>query len=156
VRLLLSLFLLFFHGDRLLFAAGGELGNAYVPFESKIGRYSLEYAKDWRVNDLSETTSFNENASASETASFFTVEVDSAGSRSMSELLARLNEQRPDVIWTSVNISGLPGFKGSDNSAQMVYLFRAPGDQLILRMFATDGSRSESVLAHMLQTFRVN
>ena len=135
-------------------AEGGELGNAFVPFDSRIGHFTLEYSKDWRVNDLSEATSFDENTSAAGLPSFFTVEVDSAGATSLSDLGAKLRTLRPDINWASATVGGLAGFGGFDHQIKLIYLLRAPGDQLNLRMRSTDGARSEEILSHMLGTFR--
>ena len=148
--------LLLLGSSSLTHAAGGEIGNAFVRFDSRIGHFTVEYADNWRVNDLSDATSFNETSPTSSEASFFAVEVESGVAEDLPGLGARIKELRPDVTWTPTTVGGVPGFRGADKTAQMIYLFRGPNDQLLLRMRATDGTKSEQVLSHMLETFRTD
>jgi hypothetical protein len=134
---------------------GGELGNAFVPFDSKIGRYSLEYSKDWRVNDLSQSTSFADTKSVSAAESFLAVTVDGAGARTADELLARLRSTHAGTDWQKVVVGGIGGFTGEENGVRMYYLLRGAGDEVSLRMRSSDGGRSDEILAHMLGSFRV-
>ncbi|MGZ3682411.1 MAG: hypothetical protein ACXVCI_01070 [Bdellovibrionota bacterium] len=153
----LALVLFFFSGSQAPAVEGGELGNAFVPFASRIGRYSLEYDKDWRLIDLSSTTNFTENQpSLSGAGSFFTVAVDSNGARGLPELKERLTKAYPGVAWAGVSISNLSGLEGAANGVRMIYLLRAPSDQISLRLSSTDGARSDEILSKMLTSFRAD
>jgi hypothetical protein len=133
---------------------GGELGNAFVPFDSRIGHYSLEYDKDWHINDLSVTTSFAEARPASGAASFFEVSLGGSGARSLAELSVRLMTARPGVAWSEVTVGGLTGFEATEKGVREIHLLRAAGDELTIRLRSSDGERSDEILSHMLGSFR--
>ncbi len=137
---------------------GGELGNAFIPFASKIGHYSLEYSKDWRLNDLSVATSFADpnhtGPFALASPSFFTVEVNTEAPQSLADLLALLKSLRPNLAWAPYTLNGMNGYVGVERGVRQIYLLRAPGDEITIRLFSADGERSDDILSHMLASFR--
>lgn len=142
---------------RILDRQGGELGNSFVPFDSKLGDYSLEYNKKWRFNDLSITTNFSDSeADPSTKASFVAVSLNRTdGPHTIGELRDRLAQKHPGLVWTAAKLSGLSGLKGEEKGITFVYLLRAPGDMLSLSFRSTGGERTDRVIAHMLETLRV-
>jgi hypothetical protein len=137
-------------------AEGGELGNAFVPFASHIGHYSLEYDRDWHLNDLSSTTNFAQTQPASAAmGSFFSVTVDPAGPASAGELLFYVSMQYPGAQLTGTSVAGLSGLSVTVNGVRRIYLQRAPSDLILLRFLSLDGDRSDTVVSHMLSTFKI-
>jgi hypothetical protein len=134
---------------------GGEIGNAFVPFESKIGSYSLENGQDWHYNDLSEATNFAENkTSTGANGSFFTVVAKrNGGPQSMAALGECLRRKHPGFSWNSISLVGATGFESMQDGVRYIYLLRGPGDLVSLRMRSSDGVRSDEVLNHMLSSF---
>jgi len=142
---------------RILDRQGGELGNSFVPFDSKIGDYSLEYNKKWRFNDLSVTANFSDSeADLSTKASFVAISLNrTGGPQTIGELRDRLAQKHPGLEWADAKLSGLSGLKGEDKGITFVYLLRAPGDMLSLSFRSTGGERTDKVIAHMLESLRV-
>src|SRR5690606_3283083 len=93
---------------------GSELGNSFVPFDSKIGEYKLEYSKKWRFTDLSQTASFTDSEPASSASvSFLSVHTDrTGGPATVNELRERIEKARPSVHWEPFSLAGLSGFRG--------------------------------------------
>lgn len=138
------------------FGAGGELGNAFIAFDSKLGEFSLEYPKHWQVNDLSVTANFSENDDAA-VASFLAVNASrTGGPESMAELQSHLRKKFPGMDWIPAKLGGLNGLAGEKGDVKMVYLLRAPGDMLSLRFRSTKGESSEHAITHMLRSFRAD
>ncbi len=134
------------------FGAGGELGNAFIPFDSKIGEYTLEYPKGWRVIDLSTTTNFSDGEK-----SFLAVSAGAGnGPNSKEELVESLEKRFPGVIWKEVKLSGLEGLEGQVEGVRTVMFLRSPGDLLTLRFRSGNGPRSDKLLTYMLQSFRAD
>jgi hypothetical protein len=137
-------------------AEGGELGNAFVPFASHIGRYSLEYDRDWHLNDLSSTTNFAQPQPAMSAAgSYFSVTVNPAGPASAAELLLYVSMQYPGVDLSGTTVSGLTGLSVNTDGVRRIFLQRAPRDLILIRFRSVDGERSDTVVSHMLNTFKV-
>lgn len=138
-------------------AEGGELGNAFISFDSKIGDYSLEYPKKWVFNDLSFTSSFTDGeASSIREASFLTVSANrEGGPQTMGELRDYVKKSYPDLEWAPAKLAGLSGLESVRGEVRLVYLLRAPGDWLALRYRSAKGEQSEKVITYMLQSFRV-
>ncbi len=143
----------------IAFGEGGELGNAFVPFDSKIGGFRLEYEKKWMINDLSGAVSFAEAASESgELGSYFLVVAPGEGGPADGPaLLQELRKKFPQLVWKSARIDGVDGLESTTPEGQrLIHLLRAPGDLISLRMQAKNGRNSEEVIDHMLSTFRVH
>lgn len=134
---------------------GGEIGNAFLPYHSQIGRYSIEYPASWRYFDLSTATSFSDPAAASpEEASFFSVLADRfPGIRTMPELKQHLAFFHPGEVWSEAEVAGLPGFRNS-GSPRIYYLFRGSEDLLSIRYRAAHAEH-EAGLLQMLQSLKV-
>lgn len=135
---------------------GSELGNSFVPFDSKIGDYSLEYSKKWRLTDLSQTTSFTD-ADGAGASSFLSVHSDrTGGPASIADLRERLAQRHPGVDWKAGVFSGFSAFTGEMAGVVYVEVLRAPGDLLSLRYRSADQEKSDAVISHMLSSFRAN
>lgn len=134
---------------------GGEIGNAFVPYDSQLGRYSIEYPANWQYFDLETTTSFSDpTAQTPERASFFSVLADRfAGIRSMGELKQHLAFFHPDEVWSEAEVAGLSGFQ-NNRSPHILYLFRGSEDLLSIRYRAAQ-SADEALLRQMLQSLKV-
>lgn len=137
---------------------GSELGNSFVPFDSKIGDYSLEYNKRWRLTDLSQTTSFTDSApAAADKASFLTVHADrTGGPATLQELAERLAQRSPGMAWSPVSFSGISGLRADKEGITYLQLLRAPRDLLSIRFRSTEGDRTNAVIGHMLESFRAD
>jgi hypothetical protein len=135
---------------------GSELGNSFVPFDSKIGDYSLEYSKKWRLTDLSQTTSFTDGeASGSGATSFLSVHSDrTGGPASIAELRERLAQRHPGMIWQPMAFAGFSALMAEKGGVVHLEVLRAPGDLLSLRYRSADKEKSDAVIAHMLSSFR--
>lgn len=134
---------------------GSELGNSFVPFDSKIGDYSLEYNKQWRLTDLSQTTSFTDAEASAEKASFLSVHADrTGGPATLQELEERLAKSHPEFSWSPVSLSGISGLRAEKGGVVHLQLLRAPYDLLSLRFRSSGGERTDLVLTHMLESFR--
>lgn len=134
---------------------GGEIGNAFVPYSSPLGRYSLEYPSGWQYFDLVTTTSFSDpKASSPDQASFFSVLADRfAGIRTMRELKQHLSFFHPDEKWEEVELAGLSGFQNS-RTPKVLYLFRNSEDLLSIR-YRAESAGDEALLHQMLQSLKV-
>lgn len=136
---------------------GGEIGNAFVEFESKLGGYELEYPASWRRTDLSQVTNFaDSNPSVPEKPDFFSVITSRMkGITTSAELLSHLRFFRPEVQWQKTTFAGIEGFQGEISGVQTLYLLRGPESLLSVRYRANEGERSEKSLRHMLDSFRL-
>lgn len=143
-------------GRLVLGREGSELGNSFIPFDSKIGDYSLEYSKKWRLTDLSQTTSFTDSEpTAADKASFLSVHADrSGGPATVQELRERLVRSHPDLAWAPVSFAGVSGLKAERAGVTYLQLLRAPRDLLSLRFRSSEGERTDAVIGHMLESFR--
>ena len=136
-------------------AEGGELGNAFVPFASYIGRFSLEYNRDWHFNDLATTTNFAPpQPGGAAAATFFSVSVDPAGPATMAELLRYVSTRYPGASVEGADVAGLSGLAVTTSGVRRIFLQRAPSDLISIRFRSVDGERSDAVLSHMLATFK--
>lgn len=135
---------------------GGEIGNAYVPFQSLIGDYSLEYPAGWQKNDLSQLTSFADVKPAGATPSFLSVLTDRfPGMNTLDDLARHLRFFRADALWVPYELAGVRGFVAEVGDLKLVYLLRQAEDVIAIRYRSTDGERSDKALAHMLGSFRL-
>ena len=136
---------------------GGEIGNAFVEFESKIGGYELEYPAEWRRTDLSQVTNFSDTKpSVPEKPDFLSVITSQMkGITTSAELLNHLRFFRPEVQWQKTTFAGVEGFQGEIGGVQTLYLLRGPENLLSVRYRANEGERSEKSLRHMLDSFRL-
>lgn len=128
---------------------GSELGNSFIPFDSKIGEYSLEYSRLWRLNDLSQTTTFSDQET-----SFLSVHADRNGPKTVTELREKLAASQAGVVFEPVTLGGLSGLRGTKDGVTQVHLLRPPGDLLSLRFRSSAGVQSDAVIDHMLKSFR--
>jgi hypothetical protein len=153
----LALGLTFTAGEARTLAEGGELGNAFVPFASKLGDFSLEYSKKWNCNDLSYTTSFSAPESSPAAGSFLSVGTSRGeGPGSLAELREQLEKKHPGVRWGQEKFSGILGLAGERSGIRMLYLLRAPGDLISIRFRASGGERADQIIRHMLESFRAD
>ena len=132
---------------------GGEIGNALVPYESALGRYSLEYPQHWQYFDLVNTTSFSDPSVSPDEASFFSVLADRfPGIRTLGELNQHLRFFHPDEIWRETEEAGLRGFTNS-RSPRIYYLFRGSEDLLSIRYRAAV-KEDEALVRAMLRSLK--
>lgn len=135
---------------------GGEIGNAFVPFESGIGRYRLEYPKSWNHSDLSQLTSFYDPESELSKPNFLSVLTENMkGIATEADLFRYLRFFRPEVRWERADFAGLKGYRGLVEGSQLLYLLRGPEDLVSVRYRASEGSKSEDNVRHMLNSFQL-
>lgn len=135
---------------------GSELGNSFVPFDSKIGDYSLEYSKKWRLTDLSQTTSFTDAEDVG-AASFLSVHSDrTGGPATIAELRERLGKRHPGMDWKAGSFAGFSALTGERAGVVYLEVLRAPGDLLSLRYRSAAQEKSDGVISHMLSSFRAD
>jgi hypothetical protein len=134
---------------------GGEIGNAFVPFESMLGGFKLEYPKTWKYFDLNNTVNFTDPGAPMDKASFFSVLTGNfPGIADIAGLRRHLEFFQPDEKWEYVEIGGLKGFQNK-GEVRVVYLFRGKEDLVSLRARSSDGASSDAVLRHMFESLKV-
>lgn len=136
---------------------GGEIGNAFVAFESHLGGFTIDYPADWNRSDLSQVTNFYDpNADDTKKQDFLSVITDHMnGIQAEADLSHYLRFFRPEVQWASVTFAGLNGLKGEVDGVQVLYLLRGPENLLSVRYRANESERSEKLVLHMLESFRL-
>lgn len=134
---------------------GGEIGNAFVPYENILGRYSLQYPQGWQYFDLGPTTSFSDpGGDPAGDGTFFSLLADRfPGIRTMGELEQHIRFFHPDETWVEATLAGLPGFRNSRSPA-IFYLFRGSEDLLSVR-FRADKPLDEARVQEMLRSLKV-
>ncbi len=142
---------------KILDRQGGELGNSFVPFDSKIGDYSLEYKKQWRLNDLSLTANFSDpDAGNPSSPSFVALSTKrTGGPQTETELMDQLKVKHPGIEWAKVRVAGLTGLGAEVKGVATVYVLRSPGDLLAISFRSTEGERTDYVISHMLSSLRL-
>jgi hypothetical protein len=136
---------------------GGEIGNAFVPFESKIAAFAIEYPHDWQRSDLSQLINFYDpKEDAPEKNDFLSVMTSQIkGVSSENDLLQHLRASLPDARWEKTEFAGLNGFRSEVGGVQVAYLLREPEILLSIRYRAKNSEKSEELVAHMLGSFRL-
>jgi hypothetical protein len=158
MQLLKIVFLsLLFLGSNSYARDGGEIGNAFVAFESQLGGFRIEYPAEWNRSDLSQVVNFYDPKSGGPgKQSFLSVLTDQmAGIHTDADLSRHLHFFRPEVQWTKTSFAGLNGFRGEVDGVQVLYLLRAEENLLSVRYRANEGERSEKLVLHMLESFRL-
>lgn len=133
---------------------GGEIGNAFVPFENVLGGYRLEYPKDWTRIDIAAVTSFTEKADDSR-AGFLSVLSDRfEGVKTQADLQRFVSFFHPKLTWQRVTLQGLDGLEALDGDNRIIYLVRKEEHLVSLRYPESAGEKARAEIAGMLQSLR--
>ncbi len=133
---------------------GGEIGNAFVPFESAEGDYRLEYPMHWKHEQEGATTVFvDPMAKQADKASRFLVRPEAApGIVDLEALRLRLAE-----IYSGpgqeIEVNGAKGFLWTVKRDRIIHLLRASEE--VVTVHLRHAEEEFGPTAYMLETLRV-
>lgn len=133
---------------------GGEIGNAFVPFENFLGGYRIEYPKSWTRLDIAAVTSFQEKAEDPR-AGFLSVLSDRfEGVKTQADLHRFVTFFHPGLQWQRITLQGLEGLEALDGDNRIIYLVRKKEQLVSLRYPESAGEKARAEIAAMVNSLR--
>lgn len=134
---------------------GGEIGNAFIDFQSRIGGFEIQYPAQWRAMDLSQTVSFAEaGEGAKANYSFLAITGErKAEVVSIALLGDLLAERKPHLSWRETSLRFWRGFEAEEGGVRFVSLLLGEGQLMHFRFRAH--SHTQDDMRYMLESFQL-